>query len=308
MRVRRVHTIRWIIILLFSLSALLGGYAVVNVLLLDRTQQFTTSAAEDAQAITANPVITDLPVGGLLSRQWFAQDRLASIEIADQVVGVANQLVRPFPPTKVVATDTQLGNRVLLTWVQPAGQLYDGVEIYRSTTEAQKSAELLATVPEATGSWFDLTVTNETTYYYWLKSYRNTTDASLTSEWSDTVSVVPTDATPPLPPGLVTVRSLTAEDQTVGVTAGLYISWQPSNTIDVSHYVLYRSSQPGVLGTAILETKPDVTTAIDPTVEPGVSYYYAVTAVDVYGNESSQTLLTSVTGNSAPFIDLSNGN
>lgn len=291
--------IRWTIILLFTIAALGTGFGVVNLLLLRRAEQYTVVQQTAASTINL-PVVTALPTDSVLSPQWLNQYHTYGSERVTQLRGIANQLSLPLPPTKLVALDTQLGNRVLITWTQPLGQLYDGVEIARSKDSTmQKQTVVSDTTLPAAGQWFDITVENDQVYYYRLRSYRNASDQTMVySDWSEIISVIPTDRTPPAPPLLTTIDSLTS-----GGDTGLLVSWQLSVSNDVLAYQVYRSTTPGQLGDKILKTDTaTITSARDTTVVAGVPYYYSVTAIDASGNESATTVSIGTFGNTTPFL------
>lgn len=295
----RSHFLRWTIVLLCTITALSSGYGVVNLLLLRRSAQYTT-VQQTVSSTISQPVITALPTAGVLSLQWFDQNHTYAGERITQVRGIANQVGIPLPPTQLQAIDTALGNRVLIVWSQPLGQFYDGVEIARSRDSAMQKQALISdqTLPPA-GEWFDLTVENKQTYYYRLRSYRLSADQTLTySDWSEIVSVIPTDSTPPAAPLIESVATLAD-------ASGLLITWQASRSSDVAAYTIYRSVEPGLLGDAVLRTgDATVLSARDTTILPGVPYYYSVTAVDVAGNESSTVASVGSFGNTTPFINL----
>lgn len=300
------HFVRWLVILLLTITLLFTGYGVVNLLLLRRAEQFTV-LQQNASSTTDVPIVTTLPVGGVLSRQWFNQNQTYAGERAQQLSGIANQVGVPLAPTQLAAIDTTLGNRVLVAWAQPLGQVYTGVEIFRSQDDLMTTQTLVndRELP-ATGEWFDLTVKNDQVYYYRLRSYRLDADQTMTySDWSEIVSVIPTDSTPPAPPTLVTVTSLEATDLPADVSTGLLVSWQPSVSSDVTQYRLYRSTVPGELGSKVLATTDaTVTAARDTTIVAGLSYYYTVTAVDGAHNESTTSLTAGTFGHATPFVDL----
>ena len=163
----------------------------------------------------------------------------------------------------------------------------------------QKQTLVNDTTLPATGQWFDLTVENDQVYYYRLRSYRSTSEPTLVySDWSEIISVIPTDRTPPAPPQIIAIDSLTE-----GSDSGLLVTWQSSSSSDVVRYQVYRSTAPGKLGEQILRTDDaTVTSARDTTIVPGVPYYYSVTASDASGNESATTVSTGTFGNTNPFI------
>lgn len=305
---RQPHFLHWVIILLLTVTMLFAGYGVVNLLLLRRAEQFTI-LQQNSSSTTDVPVVTVLPVGGVLSVQWFNQYQTYAGERTQQLSGIANQVGVPLVPTDIQATDTTLGNRVLLSWAQSLGQVYDGVEIFRSQDDLMNIQTLIndRELP-ATGEWFDLTVENNQTYYYRLRAYRLAADQTMAySDWSEIISVIPTDSTPPTPPLLLTVTSLAQADLPAEASAGILVTWQASPSNDVALYRLYRSMIPGQLGDKVLTTSDaTITSARDTTVTAGITYYYTVTAVDAAHNESSIVLSAGRFGNNTPFVDSTN--
>jgi hypothetical protein len=66
------------------------------------------------------------------------------------------------------------------------------------------------------------------------------------------------------------------------------LSWKASTSSDVSGYNLYRS--PDAASWKKINASPIASTLYaDSTVANGSTYYYAATAIDIYGNESSKT-------------------
>ncbi len=299
---RRPHVLSWTLVVIVCVALLIAGRLVVTLMFAPQAQEFNTLSAT-AATVTKTPVVMSLPLGAFLSPQWFDLSTQYSAEFALQLGGIANHLGEPLAPTQVSATDTGLGNRVLLQWSIPLGQRYDGVEIYRSLSETMQPATETATNNlQPAGYYFDTTVDNNTTYYYYFRSYRLLGAERKYSAWSNIVSVIPTDRTAPAAPLLLAVTSLAAEEASAKTVAGLLISWQASTSVDVSTYRIYRALEPGKLGQLIDEVTSDVATARDTSVEAGVAYYYTVTAVDVAGNESTTNLWASSAGHREPFV------
>lgn len=299
----RPRFLHWTILGLGMLTLMFSGTIVVKMLLLKQVDEFTV-LQQSASEVTKNPVVTALPVGNLLTPQWFAQLQQYTGEAAVQLGGIADRLGKPLAPANVSALDTALGNRVLIQWSTPPGQQYDGVELERSDVNTMQAAvPVTTTLLPAAGYYFDTTVNNGTAYYYYLRSYRLTDQAERQySDWSNVVSVIPSDTTPPKPPVVLSVQSLVASAAEPKVVAGLVITWQASTSSDVTGYRIYRSSISGTLGSLLDEVAMDVTAARDTSVTPGVTYYYTVTAIDAARNESATTVWVGSAGHSSPFI------
>jgi len=77
----------------------------------------------------------------------------------------------------------------------------------------------------------------------------------------------------------------------ITVAGGLKLSWAPNAEGDLSHYALYRgSSEDFVPGSENLIAETQDTSVVDSTWAR-VDYYYKLSAVDAYGNESEYALL-----------------
>jgi hypothetical protein len=71
-----------------------------------------------------------------------------------------------------------------------------------------------------------------------------------------------------------------------GVLAQEYVlrfAWTPNKESHLSHYVIYRDTEPGTMKMLDQIPKTD-STYIDDTVEPSIIYYYKLTAADSDGN------------------------
>ena len=68
----------------------------------------------------------------------------------------------------------------------------------------------------------------------------------------------------------------------------LRLAWSPNQETYLSHYVIYRDTEPGTMKKLDQVPKPDSTFS-DNTVDPGVTYYYKLTAADSFGYESRPT-------------------
>lgn len=302
----------YIIILLVVLFLNGAIYLVTTVLLQSRSQKLQSEQAN--LEISLPDIIRQVAVDGVQSLQWFLLTTEHSSEAALQVEAVADSYPEPLPPTEVFVYNTKIGHSTVIRWEPANGQTLTGVEIYRATVEPKqplKDMELIATVAVAKGEYLDETVTDQTTYYYAVRAYRvsdaDTTVAADTAQadavaiqysaMTDIYTVIPTDETAPRGPRWITVRQYDNYVET-----GLVVQWEPVVDVDAVSLNIYRSNEPGQLGAMIQNVTPDVTELVDTTVEPAVNYYYTVTASDVAGNESSQTIYSSRYGNTSPFV------
>ena len=186
-----------------------------------------------------------------------------------------------------------------LAWGIPRGQMYDGVRIERDTSPAFKQPVVIGEQLPAEGELFDTAVENLQTYYYRFQSYRS--DPAQVSDYSDTLSVIPSDTTSPPPVTITSIISLPLSELPSNIKAGVSITWATS-TPEVVEYEIYRSTVQGQLGELVASVPSDQLQTNDTTVQPGVTYYFSVLAVDASGNTSALKITVPATvGNSTPF-------
>jgi fibronectin type 3 domain-containing protein len=73
------------------------------------------------------------------------------------------------------------------------------------------------------------------------------------------------------------------------------LTWDASTAADLAGYLVYRSAQPEGEYQRLTAGPIPVQSFGDAAVEPGKTYYYAVTAVDRTGNESARSAPAAVT-------------
>jgi len=87
---------------------------------------------------------------------------------------------------------------------------------------------------------------------------------------------------------VVTVQRVVQAALPGGTCHPTLLSWAASTATNLAGYNVYRSTASNGTGyTKLNIALLTVTTFTDGTSQPGVTYYYAVTAVDTSGNESS---------------------
>lgn len=179
----------------------------------------------------------------------------------------------PEPPSRLVA---QAGDgEVRLTW-EPPSRLIDGspvaepllYDVFRTAAPGPPPARPLNAEPLRTPAYLDLTVQNETTYYY---AVRARLAAGPVSRPTEPVAATPEDRTPPAQP-----RGLVA----VAAAGAVRLAWQAVGDPDLAGYHVYRSATPGRGYQRLTERPHSATTYVDAAVRPGETYYYVVTAVD----------------------------
>ena len=185
------------------------------------------------------------------------------------------------PPGKPLDPAAESGDgRITISWT--VGSEYDlaGHIIYRNTdsTFPDTTTDSLAAVPLPATTYIDSGLTTGASYYYQVSSYD---EGGNISQASDTVSGVPKDLTPPLPPtGFIVDNG----DEEVTLT------WSANTEGDLEKYRIYRNTDstfvPGSADLLAVVLVPD-TAYIDTGLVNGFAYYYRFTALDTSGNESA---------------------
>lgn len=219
----------------------------------------------------------------------------------------------PDPIDDVKAEVTHSG--IQLSWVAPsktplgAALPISSYRIYRAQVlQAPASAPSASSVPPMppaaapastalariaetqSTSYADSQIQFGNSYTYSVRSVVQIDGQELESADSNRVTILARDIFPPAAPqGLVVVYVPAQTDE----AARLELSWNISPETDLAGYNVYRSEEPSVQGTR-LNTEPLPAPAFqDTTAVPGRTYYYTVTAVDRFGNESSASAAVS---------------
>jgi hypothetical protein len=133
----------------------------------------------------------------------------------------------------------------------------------------------------------------EKTYQYWITPVTLWQDENRKGEVegndSAIVDVFAHDSFPPAAPsGLEAVYSAAPQNSFIDLT------WTPNTEPDLSGYNVYRhtaNSPPVKINSELIKTPRFP----DPGIQPGMKYFYSVTAVDLRGNESGKSEETSET-------------
>ena len=216
-------------------------------------------------------------------RQGLARDRRYVY-----VVTAADSLGRSSPPSARVAITflapprpprdirAEAGDgRVALGWAPPA-ELADGApvagELRYVVLRGTGDAALAPITPEpiAATEYAATGLDNDTEYRFAVRAVRVDPRATAHGAPSASVAATPVDTTPPSPP-----RDLVAVPSPGAIT----LAWKASPEPDVALYAVYRAAGTGAflrVGTAV----GGATTYTDRDVRGGVTYRYAVTALD----------------------------
>ncbi len=163
----------------------------------------------------------------------------------------------------------------MISW-EPVVELMDGqVANYpiRYLVQRSKDEKSFKTIGEATAGtkYFDRALKNGVTYYYKIQSILMVDDNPVNGGFSNTVSVVAVDQTPPAPPSGVTV---------VQTDGGVKIFWDKSREVDVKGYRIYRREAVDKKITKIGDVSGIYTIFEDTSVPEDKTCYYSVTAYD----------------------------
>ena len=184
-------------------------------------------------------------------------------------------------------TATAGDGKVTLTWnpvtLRTDGTLHQGFigyNIYRSRERGRAGDQPLNAEPIKTSAYADTTAENGEIYHYRVRAVDSPVPPGKESLDSDEVSAGPTDQTPPAAPSGVTV---------VPGVGRVFLTWNENKERDLAGYQVYRSTKSGAQYERLTDAIIRRTTFSDETVRQGMTYFYAVTAVDKTGNESSRS-------------------
>lgn len=200
--------------------------------------------------------------------------------LSNVVHAVLLDVTQPVKNLQVKATQSAL----LFTWDKPAQTLtgtapthVSGYRIFQSSTGKPGSFRVFA---QSHSTHFDDSNFHFGQQYYFQVSAVTTVGAaSAESEACAPVGILPRDVFPPaVPTGLTAVNAAGAVD----------LLWNASSGRDLAGYNVYRTTDGGPFQRI---NKKLVPTPIfhDTSVAPGHHYQYAVTAVDLTGNESRKS-------------------
>lgn len=172
---------------------------------------------------------------------------------------------------------------VHLSWQIPSGLQQDEgrfrFNVYRRLPDQGYDLIPLNGTPIVGNAFDDRRVTNDTRYYYVIRSLKSSDGETIESKDSVEVAAVPEDLAPPAAPSAT--MAFQARD-------GIVIIWEPSLDPDLEGYRVYRRLETEPKPILISPRLEEKTMYLDSTFVPGLTYYYSVTAVDasVRHNES----------------------
>ena len=67
------------------------------------------------------------------------------------------------------------------------------------------------------------------------------------------------------------------------------LAWNPNTEPDLAGYKIYEATSPGSYGAAIATLPANATSFVATGLQPGVTYFFVITAYDTSGNESARS-------------------
>jgi len=207
------------------------------------------------------------------------------------------------PPQKISASAVPTG--IMLAW-EPSGavpttantQTQYAYKILRRLQGAKEPVlvkQVNAGNPEK--SFIDTGIEWEKSYQYWIVPVTLWQDGNRKGEIegddSPIAEVLAHDSFPPANPS--GVEAVFSASQSAGATNSFIdITWTANTEPDLAGYNVYRhagNERPAKINSDLVKTPRFA----DPGVQPGMKYFYSVTAVDLRGNESGKSEETSET-------------
>lgn len=227
----------------------------------------------DVPARQLGPVSYEMPAA-----DWIGKELVLAVRTAGPkgkmsawsnfaIVGVEAPLATPVG-LKANATETG----VLVSWSGSA----PGYRVFRSTAGGKPEPLADAASAELT----DSSTQYGATYEYQVQAVSG---SNRMSALSAPVAITPADTFPPAAPGgLSAVPGLT----------GIELAWERNTEADFKGYNVYRATEDGPFER--VASGVEAPTLSDAKVESGKRYRYAVTSVDLTGNESARSAPTEV--------------
>jgi len=232
---------------------------------------------------------------GLEDPAGFVMYAVEEVNARGRSAGLSNQVAIPLVPVipapeEVSAEVSAEGVRV--SWSGPApAQPPAGVtyryRIVRRPVGAPAYIVIDDVEPKANGSYLDKTFAWEQKYEYRITTLGEVQaqgrSAAVEGEDSPPAEVFTRDIYPPAQPA-----GLQAVFSSVGQKPFIDLTWAPNLEGDLAGYNVFRwtaGGQPQKLNQKLVETP----SYRDESIEPGKTYFYAVSAVDLRGNESPRS-------------------
>ncbi|ADG93061.1 Fibronectin type III domain protein [Arcobacter nitrofigilis DSM 7299] len=183
-------------------------------------------------------------------------------------------LPRPEPIAFIQAI-SNLPRQIKIIWRPHENEAIEYYKIFRSTPQDPDWEKLETLNGRLQAEYIDTDLKDNVVYLYKVVAY---TYQDIPSEDSQIVKA----QTKALPAG---VQNLTAtNNQPKKIT----LNWQPSSSVDVVRYKIYRNTSPDGSFSELKQLNTDTTSYEDFINEDGKRYFYKITTVDKDGLESSK--------------------
>jgi fibronectin type 3 domain-containing protein len=235
------------------------------------------------------------PELGMQNPAGFVMYGVEEVNMHGRSAGISNQVAIPVAPTisapdKVSAEVSADGVHVSWSGPEPPSPPAGVAYFYRVMRRPAGSGAYIVlddVPPSGSGAYLDKTFAWEQKYEYRITTLTqvraNGSHAAVEGDDSPPVEVFTRDIYPPAQPaGLQAVFSHVGQKPFVDLT------WAPNLDSDLAGYNIFRwveGAQPQKLNTQLVQTP----SYRDENVEPGKKYFYAVSAVDLRGNESARS-------------------
>ena len=197
-------------------------------------------------------------------------------------------------PTKVEAEDLQ--DAVKISWSPPSANVDGatltsvvGYNVYRRSAKRDLGGELLNSEPVTGTSFTDTKFQYLADYVYFVRALSQGTSGLIESADSELLPHTPVDSFPPSAPDPVSVASANG-------TISLF--WPSSPERDVIGYNVYRADSGDAPDQSWIRLNDQPMTTVtfrDDRVVIDHTYYYRLTAVDRFNNESTRSRIVSET-------------
>lgn len=216
---------------------------------------------------------------------------VAIFPVPQSIAGVDAQVTETaielsWPPITQTSGGEALGD---VTYRLFRGQLNSPVDqavidaATKDLAHARWKSPLALLASPASNSYRDADFVFDETYVYVVRTVATARPEILESADSVPLIVTPKDIFPPAAPQGLVAAVLQGDPAAAPVVD---LSWSISPEPDVAGYRVYRSEQEGQRGAAVTSELLPTPAFHDAAVQPGRRYWYTVTAVDRFGNES----------------------
>ena len=252
--------------------------------------------SQQAQGVAVKDSLTNLLQS---SSADFASYTVEALSGSGKSAGPSTAVAVPLVPVPSMPKDVQLkvvSQGVSISWMQywpPQNRTRLTVQyVYRIMRSEVGSKQQPVMVKELNAgneaaTVIDSTIQWEKQYQYWIipvTLWQNTQKGEVEGDDSQPVTVATKDVFPPaVPSGLQAVFSQ------VGDKSFIDLTWIPNTDPDLAGYNVYRHTEgtrpPEKINTELVKTPA----FRDANVQPGMRYFYSVSAVDLRNNESRRS-------------------